>query len=46
MAVHGKDKRDAYVLSTIHSTEESKVKRRNGNDITKPEIILEYNKYM
>ena len=44
IAVHWKDKSDVYALSTIRGTEESKMRRSNGNDINKPEIILEYNK--
>ena len=45
-AVHWKDKRDMYCLSTIHGTNESLIQRRAGDPITKPEIVTEYNQYM
>ena len=46
MAVHWKDKKDVYCLSSIHGTKTLAVARKAGDEITKPEIITEYNTYM
>ena len=45
LAVHWKDKRDVLCLSTFHAPGEQVVQRFSG-EVTKPNIICEYNKYM
>ena len=44
--VHWFDKRDVFVMSNIHGSETTLVKRRGNEEITTPNIICEYNKYM
>jgi len=46
VGVHWKDKRDVFVLSTIHGTAVEMVQRRRGDPITKPEMICDYNNHM
>ena len=47
VVVHWFDKRDVYAVSTIHGTDKSEVQRRgNQEPIDKPNMIVEYNKYM
>lgn len=43
-----KDKRDVKLLSTMHDAEQSPTGKqdRAGNNITKPNIVLDYNKFM
>ena len=43
-----KDKRDVYILSSIHTANKATKIQRNfrGEQITKPVPVLEYNKYM
>ena len=45
LAVHWKDKRDVFVLSSFHGNSIENIQRYSG-DITKPNIICEYNKNM
>ena len=45
LAVKWRDKRDVYVLSTIHNNTCVTIRRRNGQ-IQKPKCIHEYNKFM
>ena len=45
VAVHWKDKRDVFVMSSIHSNKESTVHRHKG-DIVKPVMIQCYNQHM
>ena len=45
--VHWKDKRDVFCLSTFHATQmEPIVTRRRQEDVERPVIITDYNKYM
>lgn len=46
LAVHWKDKRGVYCLSSINGTKESAVNSRAADSISKPEIVTKYNKYM
>lgn len=47
VAVHWRDKRDVYCMSTIHGTNQKDVTRRGKeNPVKKPEMIIEYNKFM
>lgn len=47
VAVHWKDKRDVYAISSIHGNGSQHILRRGETaGIDKPDIILEYNKYM
>ena len=46
VGVHWKDKRDVFVMTSLHSNEVVEVERRNGTSIIKPKAVLEYNKYM
>lgn len=45
VAVHWKDKRDVFCLSTFHAPGETLVNRYIG-EVTKPNIVCEYNTYM
>lgn len=46
-AVNWKDKRDVLAMSSVHGNGTELVQRRGeNNNITKPSMILEYNKYM
>ena len=45
LAVHWKDKRDVFALSTIHDSGERVINRYKG-DVTKPEMICQYNIFM
>jgi hypothetical protein len=47
LAVHWKDKRDVFAMSSMHGNGTELVERRGeNNNITKPSMILEYDKYM
>ena len=47
LAVHWKDKWDVFAMSSIHGNTTELVERRGeNNNITKPSMIIEYNKYM
>jgi len=46
IATHWKDKRDVYVISSIHGNECIELQKRNETTISKPKMILEYNTYM
>lgn len=46
LALHWRDKRDVFAMSTMHSNAMNVITRRNGEKVMKPEIITEYNKYM
>lgn len=39
-----KDKRDVLMLSTKHEDNVQRIQNRMGNEISKPEIVLDYNK--
>lgn len=43
-ALKWRDKREVLVLSTKHSDRFAKVSRRQGNEVMKPQIIVDYNK--
>ena len=45
-AVHWKDKRDVFLFSLIHGNLSIEVQRKRGDMITKPSIVVEYNKFM
>ena len=45
VACHWKDKRDAFLLSSIHENKEKVISRHSG-ETTKPEVIIDYNSYM
>ena len=45
LAVHWKDKRDVFVMSSFHGNSESKIIRHRG-EIIKPDVISHYNKNM
>ena len=47
LAVHWKDKRDVYVVSSIHGNEIEEVQRRGEKELTnKPRMINQYNCFM
>ncbi|XP_022247948.1 piggyBac transposable element-derived protein 4-like, partial [Limulus polyphemus] len=45
-AVKWTDKKDVYALSTMHNATVKEVTRRQGDMTNKPQIILDYNKFM
>ena len=44
--VHQKDKHDVYVMSTIPDNGVTEIQRKRGDKVTKPNLIIAYNKYM
>ena len=47
VSVHWRDKRDVYVMSALHGNGSQLVERRAAPEpIRKPDMIVEYNKYM
>ena len=46
LMVHWKDKRDVCVMLTIHDNGVTKIQCKCGNTVTKPNMIITYNKYM
>ena len=46
LLVHWKDKRDVYMMSLIHKNGATEIQRRPGDKVTKPYMIIAYNKYM
>ena len=45
LAVHWKDKRDVFVLSSLHGNTATEIERYSGN-VVKPDCISDYNKNM
>ena len=45
VACHWKDKRYVFLLSSIKENKEKVISRQTG-EITKPEVIIDYNSYM
>ena len=45
MAVHWKDKRDVFVISSFHGNTETNIERHRGK-IQKPDVIIDYNQNM
>lgn len=46
LLVHWKDKRDVYMMSLIHENGVTEIQCRPGDKVTKPNMIIAYNKYM
>ena len=46
VALRWKDKKDVCVMSTVHNSSTSVVKTKGGKEVTKPNIVLDYNNTM
>ena len=46
VSVHWKDKRDVFLISSIHNNECADVPKRKNEIISKPTMIIEYKAYM
>ena len=44
--VHQKDQHDVYVMSTIPDNGVTEIQRKRCDKVTKPNLIIAYNKYM